>query len=68
MNSINLVEEEFINLINLGLGIYKHLKGFNTKYEDENILAYKKFDKDKSWTVPILLNAKKKKLKLLDKK
>tara|TARA_B100001093_G_scaffold137846_2_gene130362 strand:- start:2603 stop:3670 length:1068 start_codon:yes stop_codon:yes gene_type:complete len=68
IKSINLVEHEFINLINLGLGLYKPLKGFNTKKEFENILLYKKIDKTKNWTVPILLNAKKKKFNHINTK
>tara|TARA_B110000091_G_scaffold210972_1_gene254790 strand:+ start:538 stop:1602 length:1065 start_codon:yes stop_codon:yes gene_type:complete len=67
MKSINLAEHEFIDLINLGLGLYKPLKGFNTKKEFENILLYQKFDKIKNWTVPILLNTKKKNLDIIDK-
>ena len=60
ISSISLDEGEFINLINLGLGLYKPLKGFSTKQEVENILLYKKIDNKKNWTIPILLNAKKK--------
>lgn len=67
MKSINLAEHEFIDLINLGLGLYKPLKGFNTKKEFENILLYQKFDKIKNWTIPILLNTKKKNLDIIDK-
>ena len=58
--SINLDDAEFINLINLSLGLYSPLKGFNSKKEIENIILHKKIDKKKQWTVPILLNAKKK--------
>ena len=61
INSINLNEQEFINLINLGLGLYRPLKGFNTNKEFKDILLYKKINKVKSWTIPILLNTKKKK-------
>ena len=62
INSINLNEQEFINLINLGLGLYRPLKGFNTNKEFKDILLYKKINKVKSWTIPILLNTKKKKV------
>ncbi len=62
INSINISEQEFINLINLGLGLYRPLKGFNTNKEFKDILLYKKINKVKSWTIPILLNTKKKKV------
>ena len=64
--SINLDDAEFINLVNLSLGLYSPLKGFNSKKEIENIILHKKIDKKKQWTVPILLNAKKK-INLLNK-
>ena len=67
INSINLTKHEFINFINIGLGLYRPLKGFSTKDELENILLHKKFDNSKSWTIPILLNAKKKILGFLNK-
>ena len=58
--SINLDDAEFINLVNLSLGLYSPLKGFNTKKETENIILHKKINNKNQWTFPILLNAKKK--------
>ena len=67
INSINLTKHEFINFVNLGLGLYKPLKGFNTKSELDNILSRQRLDNLKTWTIPILLNSKKKKLDYLNK-
>ena len=48
--SINLDDAEFINLINLSLGLYSPLKGFNTKKETENIILHKKINNKDQWT------------------
>ncbi len=64
---IQLDDSEFINLINLGLGLYKPLKGYNTKNELNDILQHKRINKKTRWTIPILLNAKKKKNNILHK-
>ena len=60
--SIRLDDSEYINLINLGLGLYKPLKGYNTKNELIEILKHKTINKKTRWTIPILLNAKKRKV------
>ena len=65
--SIRLDDSEYINLINLGLGLYKPLKGYNTKNELIEILKHKTINKKTRWTIPILLNAKEKKSNILNK-
>ena len=62
---IRLDDSEYINLINLGLGLYKPLKGYNTKNELIEILKHKTINKKNRWTIPILLNAKQKKSNIL---
>ena len=59
---IRIDDSEFINLINLGLGLYKPLEGYNTKNELNDILKRKRINKKTRWTIPILLNAKEKKI------
>ena len=64
--SIRLDDSEYINLINLGLGLYKPLKGYNTKNELIEILKHKTINKKTRWC-SILLNAKEKKSNILNK-
>ena len=51
---VNIDKSDYINAINLHLGIYKPLSGFVTQDEYENILFKKKLYR-KNFTIPINL-------------
>lgn len=57
---IILTESDFINSINFTNGLYKPLNGFCKLHEYENIIKRKRINSRQKWTIPILLNLKKK--------
>jgi sulfate adenylyltransferase len=59
INKIILDKSEFLNLINIGLGYYKPIKQFCTFSDYTKILKKRKVN-NHFWTIPILLNFKKK--------
>jgi len=56
---IHLKKSEFINAINISLGIYKPLDRFCNFEDYKSILNKKIINKNDIWTIPILLNLKK---------
>jgi ATP sulfurylase len=58
-HSINLNKNEFINLLNLTLGLYYPLNKFCSYTEYKNIILHSKLDKKINWTIPIMLTLKK---------
>jgi len=58
---INLNKNEFINLLNLTLGLYYPLNMFCNYNQYRNIILHSKLDKKNNWTIPIMLTLKKEK-------
>ena len=57
---IDLKVNDYINLINLSTGLYRPLRGFCNSTEVRNIVNFKRINKKKNWTIPIILNFKSK--------
>ncbi len=56
---IFLNKSELINAINISIGIYKPLDRFCNLNDYKSIISKKILNKNKLWTIPILLNLKK---------
>ena len=58
---IDLNKNEFINLLNLTLGLYYPLNKFCSYAEYKSIILHSKLGKKINWTIPIMLTLKKNK-------
>jgi sulfate adenylyltransferase len=53
------------DLENISKGVYSPLEGFLTRQELENVLYRKRLPNDLPWTIPIILDASKERLKMV---
>ncbi len=59
--TINLNKDDYINLVNICVGLYSPLKGFCDYRDYCSIIEKNKINNNINWTIPILLNSSLKK-------
>ena len=64
--TINLNKDDYINLVNICVGLYSPLKGFCDYRDYCSIIEKNKINNNINWTIPILLNSSLKKKVFLD--